>query len=291
MLHTVYTSQFCHNKFGKHSEILPLTWNHYEDISFIFIDLVCFWWMITIFALPAAATQTFSRSVTFCALDMSFTETAEIIQQIREYYEKANLDNTDLRLREKLTLEDDSVTLELTDEFDLTALKQGPEIATTLWYSMTIFEDTPISRIILRFGDRERVLTVSGVDSDRVYGLVSSVSRQIERIGCSLGGNRTRSNLGFGLLFLSLLLSFAASMTNRPRLQVVVLVATISVPIIIFALPWADWLPGTVIRLHPISIWDQLEPYLAVLTVLGSLCGIAALIHQIYSGRDGKTDQ
>ena len=257
-----------------------------------FLLILLFWWMITIFALPAAAAQTFSRSVTFCALDMSFAEAAEIIQQIRDYYQKANLYNTDQRLSEELTLQDDSVKLELTDEFDLTALQQGPEKATTLSYSMTIFEDAPISRINLSFRDQERVLTVSGTDSDRVYGLVSSVSRQIERIGCSLGGNKTRINLGSGLLFLSILLSFSAKfMTIGLRLQVVVLLVPVSVPIIIFALPWVDWLPGTAIHLHPISIWDQLEPFLAVLTVLGSLFGIAAFIHQIYSRRDGKTDQ
>ena len=202
------------------------------------------------------------------------------------------------RLREVLTLQDGLVTLESRNDFTLRALENGPEVATTLWYRMTIDDTAPISSIDLHFQDYEREVTVSGTDRDLVHGLLLVISEEIERVACSFGGRSTRGNFGLGIWVLGVLLACGSSMlawllrNATSGIWISVFASRISVGlfVIVLALPWGDWLPGTAIRLHPSSTWDQISPFVAVFGLLFSFVSVALSIVLFLGRRRGRPD-
>ena len=251
----------------------------------------------SLYAMPASAQHMFTRNVTLCAVDMNFADLVGFIDRIREFHKNANRDFQHSRMREKLTLEDKITKLELTTDISVKALEQGPKIAARLWYYMSRHDDAPISNIDLTFSDYERKLTIAGTDRDLVNGLSLMVEEEIKKTGCSFGGSDTRRDYGYILWVLALTISwlplilakFSRFVAAGTRLQVFVLSICVGTSlglfICIFALPWADWFPGTAIRKHSISTWDQISPYLTILSFSVGLAGLAFSMDRVFSRR------
>ena len=253
---------------------------------------------ILILTLPASAQQTHTRNITLCAVDMSYAELATLVKRMREFHENVNHDISGRHLREVLTLQDGLVTLESRNDFTLIALENGPEVATTVWYRMTIDDTAPISSIDLHFQDYKRKVTVSGTDRDLVHGLLLVISEEVERVACSFGGGSTRGNFGFGIWGLGALLAFGSFMLIRLRRNatsghwIPLFASGISVVlfVIVLALPWDDWLPGTAIRLHPRSTWNQISPFVAVFGLLFSFVSVSLSFVFFFGRRRGQSD-
>ena len=169
---------------------------------------------LTVLALPASAQQTHTRNINLCAVDMSYKEMTGLIRSIRDFHDKANRDTTPEYVREVLTLQDGSMTLETRHDFALDVLKQGPEIATALWYRMSTRGTAPISEIDIHFTDYKRDVTISGAERDMVHGLLLLVSQKIEDRACSFGGSDTRRSFGYASSYFGGL--FILDSTNSP---------------------------------------------------------------------------
>lgn len=238
---------------------------------------------LAIITRPALAQQTHTRSITLCAVDMTFAEMAGLVERIREFHGKANRDSPRDYLREVLTLQDGILTLESTGDFSLETLEKGPEIATRSSYRMSMRETVPISRVDLDFRDNEREVTISGTDRDLVYGLPLLISQEIERLACSFGGRDTRLHFGLSIFVLAQIFAWVPFILTRllkdstfgPRASVLAVSISAGLFVVVFALPWADWLPGTAIRLQPSSTWDQINPFVAVLSLLLSFVAVS----------------
>ena len=152
------------------------------------LSILLFAGVLAILALPASAKQMFARTFTVCAVDMNYTEMAAFVERIRVFHKKANRGMPSEHLRELLLLEDDFMKFELTTDFTLENLEQGPEIATKLWYRMSMGDARPISEIKVRFEDYRREVTISGTDRDSVNVFLLLVDEEIKKIGCSIGG-------------------------------------------------------------------------------------------------------
>ena len=258
--------------------------------------------VLAIFAKPATAQQTFTRSITFCAVDMDFAEMARFVKRIREFHEKANHDIPRKYLRERLTLQGNSVELELIDDFSKKALEYGPKIATKLSYIMSMRRASPISEIYLALGDYQRKITISGRDRDLVDGLLLLVNQEIGRSGCAFGGSKLRSWFGINLFLLASTLAWMPFVLwrlpqfggTRPRVQAICSLlssgTSIALLTIVFVLPWGDWLPGTTIRKHPTSTWDQIYPFLTVFGILIAVAGLTLSLLLFLRSTNNKSD-
>ena len=145
------------------------------------------------------AEQIFSRSTSFCPLDLTYEDLAVIIRRLRDVSEKANRTGERQSVRERLSLAGGSTKLELSTDFSEGSLTQGPQLATDVLY-LFIQDNAPISEITLRLGDYSRELTVSGTDRTQVEGLILLVSEDFAKRGCSFGGSSKRSSSGLGLI-------------------------------------------------------------------------------------------
>lgn len=250
------------------------------------------------YSMSVSAQQKFASNIAFCAVDMSVVEAADLIERIQEFHKKANRNISPNFVFETLTIQDNLNKLELKRDFTVKALEQGPEVATRLSYRMSRSNDSPISDINFTLGDHQRKLQISGTERDLVKGLLLLVEDELKKIGCSFGGSKTRSLFGIILFVFAfvlawvpfILIQFTRFLDNASTLQVLVVSISsgisIGLNVIVFALPWTEWLPGAAIRTDAISTWDQFGPYVSV---VGVLVGLAGLVMSIVSYfRPGK---
>ena len=94
------------------------------------------------------AEQIFSRSTSFCPLDLTYADLAAIIRRVRDMSEKANQSGDRKYVRENLSLAGGSTKLDLSADFSEGSLTQGPQLVTDVLYSFSQ-ESAPISAITL----------------------------------------------------------------------------------------------------------------------------------------------
>ena len=249
-------------------------------------------------ARPVSTQETFTRSISLCAIDMTFSELSALVAKVQEFHRNANRDMTDEYMHETLTLQDEFSKYEIKQDFSMEAIARGPDRAIRVWYDFVMPDHSPIAKIDLRLGDSRRSLVISGANKNLVDSLVLLVEEQISKVGCSFGGSETRSTYGlviwlsgFILAWLPLIFpirrKYASSKFALPTyVSLVISIASIGLIMSVFVFPWSDWFPGAVIRKHSISTWIALSPYV---TVLGVLVGLASLVVSIVYVRSRRT--
>lgn len=225
-----------------------------------------------------AAEQTFSRSISFCSLDLTYADLASRIRRIRDFVVKANRDAGGHVLIDRLSLAGGSAKLETSGDFSDAALSQGPQLVTDVSYLFRQ-DDSPISDIFLRLGDSSRELTISGRDPAQVESLILLASQDFAGLGCSFGGSSTRLIVGVVLIAVALALGLVPHFFRNNVLRAAVIVLAIVIYVGVLFYPWAPWFPGTAVRAARVS-W--LERNAAVIGFIGTAAGLVGIVIALF---------
>jgi len=232
---------------------------------------------ILVFTTSSYSETQISKTTKFCPINTSYEKFAHILEDIRNFTEKANSNykeesNKWQSVIEYVTLGNPKIRITIDKEFNLPSLNQGPEIANDIFYYYETYPDErPISKIELRLTDNFRELTVSGYDKIQVNALVSLAVDDFDELGCSFGGSPQRL-LAYAILFIITLVIFIFSMVffvkNDKTFKIIWIIFVLCWLIIMLALPMDSWFPGTTVRAGPISFLARHPEFLGILGLI-----------------------
>ncbi len=234
-----------------------------------------------------AAQPVFTQTAAFCPIDLSYQQLSSLIGRIRDLTQKANAGAADSPLIDSVSIEAVGTKFEAEGDFSLATLSQGPEVATSVRYSYN-HRKQPITEVVLQLSDYSRSVSVAGSDKIQVDSLLSLVSSDLNRLGCSLGGSSHRTLGGLALMFTILLLTSVLQAVPSGRVRAAFLTIAVVNLVSLIALPWPDWLPGTAVRVVEASF---LSRNASLIGFVGTLAGLVSLVVSVvpYFNRKQQT--
>lgn len=201
--------------------------------------------LAAVLALQVDTSPIYSREITISPVRLTHKELAELFLRVNGLATKANDKLDPDRLTEIVTIKGTGGTgytyRDRRGSYDFSKL---PQFTNNFSYSYSHKSDAPVSRISLILTDTSRLLTVEGASPEQVDGILSVVSEFL--------GDRTTILGGWGFRLLAGLIAIVLSnvLVQIPKWRgakgVVIVISTlVGVPILMFALPWEYWLPGT----------------------------------------------
>ena len=253
-------------------------WNRLEN----FINYTIIHWyiiviigglMINSVLCVEAADVTFSQTESYCPIKISYDQLTTLINRIRSVTTKANENENNSYLSEKLTLRYGYREIEFENNFTLDNLLHGPKKATYVKFYYSNKSDKPISRILLQLGDYKRELKVSGTSNEQVDALVSLISRDLEYIGCSFGGHNFRFICGVILIITATILAFLPLFKIIQPILWLIFCAPIilGIYIMVYFISWENILPGTKLLASDVSFFELNSGLFSVIALIVTL--------------------
>lgn len=231
---------------------------------------------------PCAAQTMFSTEREFGPVRFSQKDLLETVNRLRDFAERqGSTTNESGNARHTLSLSDGQNTLELTEDLSMETLRAAPPVAKSVQYTRR--DPTGIIRAIrLSFSDSSRTLRVTGDSQDQVDAVANLGEMLIRRDQVAFGGSNHRGIAGSVLLVLGLLLVFSARrLREMSWLWYLVIVTGCLCSISVWALPWDEWFPGSIVYRDDVSFWVRNA---ALISLLGFLATIVTLFMGIVRG-------
>jgi hypothetical protein len=226
-----------------------------------------------------SAGPTFSRSDSYCALNLTYSNLSALLARIRNLRDLAFKENNISPLIEWLKLDAGDISVMIENDFSNTSLLSGPEVTTYVhYYYVASTEESPVYQIDLTLGDTIRSLSVVGKSKENVDIIVSTLSDDVRKLGCTLGGSTVRSVAGGILVASGLFLSFIGFFTKSSQIQWFFTSLVIVCNLCVWIPPWQSWLPGTAVYVAGASFAVRNSPMIGVLGVVVGLISLAVTI-------------
>ena len=195
------------------------------------------------YTLANAQSTTYSQSVEFSAVRLSYEDLSELVTRLHGVVEQANSGAECVTRRDTLTVGDQFNSVELTGEFSLTSFARAPLVAHSVNYRYYCL-DAPISKVEISLRDFERELSVSGRSRDQVAALSAMAAEMLRPHETAMGGWKFRLLGAYCLALSGLFIPVLATRSPYRAVKVVSWVAGPMMSLSIWVFPWERWFPG-----------------------------------------------
>jgi hypothetical protein len=176
-----------------------------------------------------------------------------------------------------LRLSAGDIAYSIESNFDLPSLSGAPEATTDVWYSYRRLwgDDVPVESVEMRLGDYERRLTVTGTSDAHVDSILTSAADSLESHSALFGGYGHRSIVvfaGLWLIWTSIyILPSISSFASDPRFSRLFAFPLIVGVVLLMALSWWGWFPGTLVLPGDPSFVVRFGPHISLLSFLATM--------------------
>jgi hypothetical protein len=244
---------------------------------------------------PVAASgqiATYSQTASFSTIRASHSEIFSVLERVRAFVQRANSDQDQGYVRERLFLSGGTSELKLERGFGEEDLSGAPRPTWRVWYEYSNLS-APIAHVDIDLDDSSRRIEVEGTSREQVDALLALLRTDLNRLESGFGGFGHRSAGGLALLLIGAVLAGLAS-TPVPfagMLRWLVLVLGISLQVSVWVLPWETWFPGTLVLPENTSFLERNSPLVSLVGLLATLAGIAVPVgRSILSARRASSE-
>ena len=179
---------------------------------------------------------------------------------------------------ESLEISDGNRSVRVTD-FTLAQIPKAPAVSYSAYFHSTSSLAAPVSYVQLDLRDYHSELVVSGISSDQVDEIVSTVQASLEPYS-TYGGLTSRTHLGFAAFVVLCFLAILAAERNRNSV-LVVSILLMAVMILLYVTP-NHILPGTALYAENASFWNVHSSIIAALALVSSILAIISWFFNIW---------
>ena len=231
-----------------------------------------------------STAATFSESVELSPIRSTYSSVYKTVSRVRTLVAQANSGDSAKYESETLLLVRGGSKLELPKGFQEDALDRAPEVANSIWYEYKNIKDgASISEVEIRLGDGSRTVTVEGSSKEQVDALIGIIDDDFHKMRGIFGGADQRYIVGvflYIIIIIILVIGWGFLMYGGPNedLGFVFFVFAIALFLMIFAINWEKWFPGTAIFAGEPSI---LTRYSHIISLLGLIVTIVPIVSAI----------
>lgn len=259
--------------------------------------LLCSLFCVASIVNPALAVDTASSSkptvtqeFTVPPLRMTYGDLDSLLVGVRRLVEKANTGISPNATRVTLSMSAGETTVSINGWASLLDTHGLPNVSRKVWFDYVVSTSgtEPVVEVRFLLEDYSRTVTVIGSDTAQVEAIAEFIRRHFGQLTTLSGGFGFRV-IGFFLLVIvmspfstilvpGLLYRFVPALRRRVvtvQFAAPILTPLITVPIVMFALPWDEWLPGTAIYTGSASFIDRNANLIGA---LGTFLGVASVV-------------
>lgn len=213
----------------------------------------------------AANAQTYTQTLTFGPIKMSYSDLANIIARTQRFVATARDSGTAV-FRNTVGVSDGRASMSANGSMSSTTFLNAPPIAYTASFSYAA-DRGRIAQVELSLSDYERKATISGTSSEDVDALAALLSRDMSAFGTTFGGEGFRNAAGMILFVIPIVIGVSFFASKRPP-GWVALIAQGLAYILLFLPPWEHWLPGTAIYSGDASFAVRYAPQIGLWSLI-----------------------
>src|SRR6185437_7845799 len=162
----------------------------------------------------AANAQTYTQTLTFGPIKMSYSDLANIIARTQRFVATARDSGTAV-FRNTVGVSDGRASMSANGSMSSTTFLNAPPIAYTASFSYAA-DRGRIAQVELSLSDYERKATISGTSSEDVDALAALLSRDMSAFGTTFGGEGFRNAAGMILFVIPIVIGVSFFASKRP---------------------------------------------------------------------------